>query len=148
MLVPLLLGLQLRQRLARLASSLQLPMQRLSTLSMLSILILLPILHWQELREISRGGAFAAALLFIALATIGGWLLGGPQSAARRMLSLSCAQPNMAAAIIIAGQNFSDPRVALMLLVIMISSLPIVISLSLLYARQEREGGSLRPASQ
>lgn len=147
-LVPLLLGLQVRQRLARLASSLQLPMQRLSTLSMLSILILLPILHWQELREISRGGAFAAALLFIALATIGGWLLGGPQSAARRMLSLSCAQPNMAAAIIIAGQNFSDPRVALMLLVIMISSLPIVISLSLLYARQEREGGSLRPASQ
>ena len=147
-LVPLLLGLQVRQRLARLASSLQLPMQRLSTLSMLLILILLPILHWQELREISRGGAFAAALLFIALATIGGWLLGGPQPTARRMLSLSCGQPNMAAAMIIAGQNFSDPRVALMLLVIMISSLPIVISLSLLYARQEREEGSLRPDSQ
>jgi len=137
-LVPLLLGLQLRVRLPRHADRLQFYMQRLSTVSMLLLVTLLPIQHWQELQDISRGGAFPAAALFIALAACGGWLLGGPHAAPRRMLSLSCGQPNLAAAMMIASQNFKDPRVALMLLVILLASLPIVVSLSLLYARQAR----------
>lgn len=134
-LVPLLLGLGLRARLGRHAIKLEVPMQRLSTLSMLLILVLLPIQHWQELQEISRGDAFPAAALFIAMAALGGWLLGGPHPGPRRMLSLNCGQPNLAAAMIIASQNFSDPRVVLMLLVIMLASLPIVVSLSLLYKK-------------
>ena len=135
---PLLLGLQLRVRLPRHADRLQFYMQKLSTVSMLLLVTLLPIQHWQELQDIARGGAFPAAALFIALAACCGWLLGGPHAAPRRMLSLSCGQPNLAAAMMIASQNFKDPRVALMLLVILLASLPIVVSLSLLYARQAR----------
>lgn len=141
-LVPLLLGLRLRVRLARLATRLQLPMQRLSTFSMLLLVVLLPMQHWQELQEISRGAAFPAAALFIALAALGGWLLGGPHPAPRRMLSLNCGQPNLAVAMMIASQNFSDPRVVLMLLVILLASLPIVVSLSLLYARHGQAGAT------
>ena len=48
-------------------------------------------------------------------------LLGGPKSGPRRVLSLNCIQPNLAAAVVIASQNFSDPAVVLMLLVIMLS---------------------------
>jgi len=143
-LMPLLLGLRLRVRLADHAPRLQLPLQRLSTISMLLILLLLPIHHWQELQDISRGGAFPAAALFIALAALAGWLLGGPHPAPRRMLSLSCGQPNLAAAMVIASQNFSDPRVVLMLLVIMLASVPIMVSLGLLYARQGQANAAQR----
>jgi BASS family bile acid:Na+ symporter len=106
---------------------------------MLLICILLPVAHWQELLEISGSGAFRAAGLFLLLVCLGGWLLGGPNPGPRRILSINCALPNLAAAVVIASQNFSDPRVVLMLLVIMIVSIPLVVPLCLLFARQQRE---------
>ncbi|MBF7731551.1 bile acid:sodium symporter family protein [Pseudomonas sp. N040] len=133
-LTPLIIGLALRARRANWAARLQLPVQRLSTLSMLLIWIVLPLQHWQDLVEIARGNAFPAAALFIVLAATGGWLLGGPQAGPRQLLSLSCSQPNLAAAVVIASENFSDPRVMLMLLVVMLTSIPILLPLCLLYA--------------
>ena len=134
-LLPLLAGLALRARQAALAERLSNPAHKLSTLCMLLILIVLPTAHWQELVAISSGNAIPAALLFLLLASVGGWLLGGPETGPRRVLSINCSQPNLAAAVVIASQNFSDPQVVLMLLVIMLSSVPILLPLCLFYAR-------------
>lgn len=136
-LAPLLVGLGLRAAWPRLAARLQGPIQRLSTLCMLLICVSLPLAHWQELQGIAGSGAFLVAALFLLGGSCAGWLLGGPNPAARRVLALSCAQPNMAAAMVISTQNFSDPRVVLMLLVIMLTSLPILIPLCLHFARQQ-----------
>ena len=138
-LAPLLSGMALCARKPLMAQAWHRAAQRISTLSMLLICIILPIAHWQELQEISGSGAFRAAALFLLLACLGGWLLGGPHPGPRRILSINCALPNLAAAVVIASQNFSDPRVVLMLLVILLVSIPFVVPLCLLFARQQRE---------
>lgn len=133
-LLPLLLGLVLRARRPLLAEKWRTPVQKLSTLSMLLICIVLPAMYWQELLQIIGSLAFLAAALFLLLACAGGWLLGGPQQGPRRILSLNCMQPNLAVAVVIANQNFSDPKVVLMLLVILVSSIPLVLLLCRYYA--------------
>jgi len=137
-LLPLIIGLAMRARLPYWATMLHKSVQRISTLCMLLICILLPALHWQELLDISGSSAFPAAILFLLLACLAGWLLGGPQAGPRRTLSINCTQPNLAAALVIASQNFADPKVSMMLLVVMLASLPILVPLCLFYARQER----------
>ena len=133
--LPLLLGLALRARRPVLAESWRAPVQKLSTLSMLLVCIVLPAMYWQALLEIIGSLAFVAAALFLLLASLGGWLLGGPQPGPRRILSLNCMQPNLAVAVVIANQNFSDPKVVLMLLVVLVTSIPILLPLCRYYAR-------------
>jgi BASS family bile acid:Na+ symporter len=135
-LTPLLLGFALRARRASLAQRLQLPLEWVSTLSMILVVLLLPAVHWRELLELFGSGAFLASLLFIAFSAAAGWLIGGQRSGPRRILTLCCSQPNMAAALIIANQNFNDPRVVLMLLTVMIASLLIILPLTLFFARR------------
>lgn len=141
-LLPLFIGLGLRARLPYWATMLHKSVQGISTLCMLLICFLLPALHWQELLEISTSSAFPAAAVFLLLAGLAGWLLGGPQPGPRRILSINCMQPNLAAALVIASQNFAEPKVIMMLLVIMLASLPILVPLCLFYARQERAGSA------
>jgi len=136
-LLPLLGGLALRAQRPVMALKLQSPLQWISTLSMISVWILLPIQHWQHLVTMFIGPAFPAAALFLILALIGGWLLGGPNPSHRRMLSLNCSQPNLAVAVLIATQNFQDPRVVLMLLVFMIMSIFLLLPLCVIFKRQE-----------
>jgi BASS family bile acid:Na+ symporter len=130
-LAPLLVGLALRARRPLLAAWLQLPLRRVSTVSMVLVVTLLPGVHWRELSELAGTGALPAAVLFVVLSATAGWVIGGPQAGPRRILALCCGQPNMAAAFVIANQNFSDPRVMLMLLLVMIASLPILLPLTL-----------------
>jgi BASS family bile acid:Na+ symporter len=139
-LAPLLIGLALRARRPLLAAWLQLPMRRVSTVSMVLVVTLLPGVHWRELSELSGTGALPAAALFVVLSATAGWVMGGPQAGPRRILALCCGQPNMAAAIVIANQNFSNPRVLLMLLVVMIASMLILLPLTFFFARRSLAG--------
>jgi BASS family bile acid:Na+ symporter len=135
-LTPLLLGFALRARRPSLPERLQMPLQRVSTVSMILVVAMLPALHWRELMELSSSGAFPASILFVAFGAAAGWLFGGPRDGPRRILTLCCSQPNMAAAFVIANQNFNDPRVVLMLLVVMIASALILLPLTFFYARR------------
>ena len=135
-LAPLLIGLALRARRPLLAARLQLPLRRVSTISMVLVVTLLPGVHWRELSELSGTGALPAAVLFVVLSANAGWVMGGPQTGPRRILALCCGQPNMAAAFVIANQSFSDSRVMLMLLILMIASLPILLPLTFFFFRR------------
>ena len=135
-LAPLLIGLALRARRPLLAAWLQLPLRRVSTVSLVLVVTLLPGVHWRELSELSGTGALPAAVLFVVLSATAGWMIGGPQAGPRRILALCCGQPNMAAAVVIANQNFSDPRVMLMVLVVVIASLLTMLPLTFSFARR------------
>lgn len=52
-------------------------------------------------------GSILAIILLVAVAMIAGYLLGGPDPADRRTLSLASGQRNMAAAFVIATANFA-----------------------------------------
>jgi bile acid:Na+ symporter, BASS family len=74
--------------------------------------------------------AILAGLLFIAVGYGLGWLLGGPGADTRPVLGLGTAQRNIAAALVVGSQSFSDPNVVVMVVVVAMVSLLILMPLS------------------
>src|SRR4029077_8880540 len=64
-------------------------------------------------------GVLAAVVYTVVCAGIG-WLLGGPAKSTRGVLALGTAQRNAAAAFVVAGQNFDDAKVIVMITVVLI----------------------------
>ena len=56
------------------------------------------------------------------------------------MLSLGTAQRNTAAALVVAGQNFSDPKVVVMITVVMIVSFVVLMPLARVLASRQQPG--------
>jgi uncharacterized membrane protein len=63
-------------------------------------------------------GGIIAALLFLAVALVIGYFLGGKDAQIRSVLGLGTAQRNLAAALVVATANFDDPDVMVMVLVL------------------------------
>jgi BASS family bile acid:Na+ symporter len=63
-------------------------------------------------------GAIIAILIFLLVAFVLGYFLGGSEASTRSVLGLGTAQRNLSAALVVAGQNFADdPNVLVMILV-------------------------------
>jgi BASS family bile acid:Na+ symporter len=88
-------------------------------------------------------GAVAVAVVFVTLTLAAGYALGGPAPGTRSVLSLGTGQRNVAAALLIATQNFADPGVAVMLLVSTLAGLVILLAAARWFARRGAVG---RPA--
>jgi len=58
-----------------------------------------------------------AGLLLIAAGFGSGWLIGGPDRDMKKVLALGTSQRNVAAALLVGRQSFSDPKVELMVVV-------------------------------
>src|SRR4029077_21179264 len=71
-----------------------------------------------------------AGLLYIALGFGIGWVLGGPGTDTRRVMALRTSQRNIAAALVVASQSFSDPKVIVMVIVVAIVGLIPLLPLS------------------
>jgi BASS family bile acid:Na+ symporter len=57
-------------------------------------------------------------------------MLGGPGNDTRPVLALATAQRNIAAALVVGSQSFSDPKVVVMVIVVAILGLIILMPLS------------------
>jgi BASS family bile acid:Na+ symporter len=69
-------------------------------------------------------GGLLAALLFLVGALAIGLLLGGKDASMRSVMGLGAAQRNLAAAMLVAAQNFSkDPNVLVMVMLVAILGL-------------------------
>ena len=110
-LLPLLAGLVLHAWRETATAYLAPIFNRISTVCLVSAMILTPIIHFQVMKELFLGGDVLAGLLFIVLATGLGWLLGGANREVRTVLCLGTAQRNIAAAVVVGIQNFSDPGI-------------------------------------
>ena len=64
-----------------------------------------------------------AGFLLIALGFGVGWMLGGPGIDTRRALALGTGQRNIAAALVVASESFSDPSVVIMVIAVTIVGL-------------------------
>jgi BASS family bile acid:Na+ symporter len=62
-------------------------------------------------------GILASVLFLFAGAGIG-WLLGGPGLGTKGVLALATAQRNIAAALVVGGKDFGDPKVLVMIIVV------------------------------
>jgi BASS family bile acid:Na+ symporter len=116
MLLPLILGMVLHSRLAGWGEKLRPILGLLSNISLLLALVLLIGLNAAAMAGTIGSGASMAAILFVALTCLAGYLLGGRREEIRRVLGLGTGQRNIAAALVVATGNFTDPQVALMLI--------------------------------
>ena len=80
-------------------------------------------------------GAALTAAVFVAAATAAGYALGGPARETRSVLGVGTGQRNVAAALVIATQNFADPGIVVMLLVSTLAGLVVLLAAARVWAR-------------
>jgi bile acid:Na+ symporter, BASS family len=137
MLLPLAVALAVNAKLPVVAARAKPLFDRLSSLGLILVVVLLVVVNFNKVLSVFGTRAILAGLLFIALGYAVGWVLGGPAADTRPVLGLGTAQRNIAAALVVGSQSFSDPSVVVMVVVVAIVSLLILLPMSRLLARKE-----------
>jgi bile acid:Na+ symporter, BASS family len=135
MLLPLAGALAVKAYFADVAARTKPLFDRLSNLGLIVLMLLITTGNVNNVLAVFGTGGILAGLLFIAIGFVTGWLLGGPDLSTRRVLALGTAQRNIAAALVVGSQSFSDPKVVVMVVVVAIVSLLILMPLSRMLAK-------------
>jgi bile acid:Na+ symporter, BASS family len=130
MLLPLGAGLVVKARFSRIADVTRTPLNRISSLSLIILIALLLITNVRNVMALFGTRGILASVLFLLAGTAIGWFLGGPNFEIKGVLSLGTAQRNIAAALVVAGQNFDDPNVLVMVVVVAVVGLLILMPLA------------------
>ena len=130
MLLPLAIGLFVKARYDATAARVKPPLDWLSNVSLILLMVLITVVNFDKVLQVFGTRGILAGLLFIALGFCIGWLLGGPGKDTRTVLALATAQRNIAAALVVGSQSFSDPKVVVMVIVVAIVGLIILMPLS------------------
>ena len=119
MLLPLGIGLFVKARYEETAASLQPTMSQISSLAIVLVMVTILVLQFSTIIGTIGTGGILAALIFLVGALAIGLLLGGRDPGMRSVMGLGTAQRNLAAAMLVATQNFSkDPNVLVMVMLI------------------------------
>ncbi len=129
MLLPLALGLLINARYEEIAARLQPVFSQASNTALMLLLVLGLVLNFREIISLVGSFGILAAILFILASLILGYFLGGKNIETKSVLGLGTAQRNIAAAMIVAGQNFGFD-VLTYLMVVAIVSLVVLIPLA------------------
>jgi bile acid:Na+ symporter, BASS family len=135
MLLPLAGALAVKARFADVAARTKPLLDRVSNLSLILLVLLITLANVNNVLAVFGTRGILGGLLFIALGFGLGWLLGGPGMDTRRVMALGTAQRNIAAALVVGSQSFSDPKVVVMVVVVAIVSLLILMPLSRMLAK-------------
>jgi BASS family bile acid:Na+ symporter len=130
MLLPLVIGLALKARFGDLAARVKPVLDWISNVSLILLVCLITAANIDKVLEVFGTRGILAGLLFIALGVGTGWLLGGPHVDTKRVMALGTGQRNIAAALVVASQSFSDPKVVVMVIVVAIVGLVVLMPLS------------------
>ncbi|HET6574649.1 MAG TPA: bile acid:sodium symporter [Fimbriiglobus sp.] len=145
MLLPLAAGMAVRHRSERWASRLRPMIGTVSNVSMVVAIVLLVGLNFGAMVGTFGSGAVAVAVLFVAVSLAVGYALGGPSPGTRSVLGLGTGQRNVAAALVIATQNFDAPGVVVMILVSTLAGLVVLLFAARRFARQSSSAPVDRP---
>lgn len=123
MLLPLGAGLAVKSGLERVAARLEPVLSKVSTFALVLLMVLILVANIQNILSLFGSRGVLASILFLMVGSTTGWFLGGSEVETRSVMSLGTAQRNIAAALVVAKQNFSDPQVVVMVVVIAIVGL-------------------------
>jgi BASS family bile acid:Na+ symporter len=146
MLLPLAAGMAVRGRSERWSSRLRPVFGVVSNVSMVLAVVLLVGLNFGAMIGTFGSGAAAVALLFVTICLAVGYVLGGPAPGTRSVLGLGTGQRNVAAALVIATQNFTDPGVVVMILVSTLAGLVVLLLAARGFARRAFPAPAAYPA--
>ena len=115
---------------------------------MIFVVTLTTLGHFRSMLSVLGTFAIVAAVIYTVVCFGIGLVLGGPGADTRAVLSLGTAQRNTAAALVVAAQNFTDPKVVVMITVVMILSFAILMPLArVLASRQHPVDVRRKPAA-
>ncbi len=129
MLLPLALGLLINARYEETAARLQPVFSQASNTALMLLAVLGLVLNFRDMISLVGSFGILAGVLFLLAALVLGYLLGGKDAETKPVMGLGTAQRNIAAALVVAGQNF-DTDVITYLMVIAILGLVILMPLA------------------
>ena len=129
MLLPLGAGLAVNARFGSIAERMRSPLNRISSLSLVLLIVLLLVTNIQNVISLFGTRGILASILFLFAGAGIGWLLGGPGLGTKGVLSLATAQRNIAAALVVGGKDF-DAKVLVMIVVVAVVGLLILMPLA------------------
>jgi bile acid:Na+ symporter, BASS family len=135
MLLPLVVGMLVRNCSVRWANRLRPAAGVVSNVSVVLAVLLLIGLNVRAMLDTLGSGAVAAAVVFVLAMVAVGYMLGGPAAATRSVLGLGTGQRNVAAALVVASGNADDPRVVIMILVSTIAGLVVLVPVARILGR-------------
>lgn len=135
MMLPLAVGMGVRGWSERWAARVRPWVAIVSNVSMVLAVLLLVGLNFASLLGTFGTGAVAVGVVFVSLSLAAGYVLGGPAPGTRSVLGLGTGQRNVAAALVVATQYFTDPGVVTMLLVTTLAGLVILVVVARQLAR-------------
>ena len=130
MLLPLVAGLAVKARYEVVAARIAPLLNRVSTLSLVLLIALLLATNIRNIVPLFGTRGIFASVVFLLVGIAVGWLLGGSTRDIKSVLALGTAQRNIAAALVVAGQNFDDPMVLVMVTVVAIVGLGLLMPLA------------------
>jgi predicted Na+-dependent transporter len=143
MLLPLAIGLFIKARYIGMADGLQPFMAQASTVAIMLLLAGGIILQWDAIVSLIGTGGILAILLFLLISLALGYWAGGSDGGIRSVMGLGTAQRNLAAALVVGGQNFSDnPDVLVTVMVAGIIGLVVLLPIAAEFGRHSESGGT------
>jgi BASS family bile acid:Na+ symporter len=139
MLLPLGAGLAVNAGFGRIAERMRAPLSRISSLSLALLIVLLLVTNIQNVISLFGTRGILASVLFLFAGAGIGWLLGGPGLGTKGVLALATAQRNIAAALVVGGKDFDDPKVLVMIVVVAIVGLLILMPLARFFGTRNAE---------
>ena len=130
MLLPLAIGLGVKARFERVAQRVQPPINGVSSVSLAFLIVLMLATNIQNVISLIGTRGILASILFLLVGAGVGWLLGGPGLGTKGVLALGTAQRNIAAALVVSGQNFDDPKVLVMVVAVAVVGFLILMPLA------------------
>lgn len=124
MLLPMALGMAVRQWAVPLAALVQPWVARISSFALYALLATMILGYLPAMGDLDLWKAIITGQVVILIALFIGYMMGDGRDHLKRVGGLATAQRNTAAAMIVAGTNFSDPRAVVV--VTMVNTLGLV----------------------
>jgi BASS family bile acid:Na+ symporter len=126
MIIPLVLALWIKAKFEAVAAVWQGRMVKFSNISLLVIIVLMSILNGKDIVAVF-GYDMVALILFMLASLAIGYVTGGKLYDNKVVSSLSVGQRNVSAALVVAAQNFEDPKVTIVIIAVSIVGLFILL---------------------
>lgn len=121
MLIPLAVGLFIKARYEDTADKIQPPFGMAANISLITLAVLGLVLNFSSMIALVGTFGILAGIIFILVALIIGYLMGGSDPRDKSVMGLGTAQRNISAALVVAAQNFSTEVITYVMVIAIIS---------------------------
>jgi BASS family bile acid:Na+ symporter len=108
MLIPLAVGLFIKARYDDTAAKIQPTFAMASNIALLTLAVAGLVLNFDSMIDLVGSMGILAGIIFVFASLAVGFILGGSNSGIKNVMGLGTAQRNLAAALVVAGQNFTS----------------------------------------